>query len=123
MKNNGIMQYFTKDYKLYFIYYLVFYVFIKVGSTPDKDVELWKFYFPFKAIVCILAIELANIHDMMGKTYLSGGIGYWDFLESINYWRLLVVMLVACFFNIVILGIVDVLVKYFTGYSLWFIFT
>lgn len=116
------MRYFTKNYKLYFMYYLVFYAFIKVGSIPDTDVELWKFYFPFKAIAFVLAIELANIHDMMKTTFLSGGIGYWDFLESINYWRLLVVMMVACFFNIIVLGLITILIKSFTGYNLWFIF-
>lgn len=123
MNNSERKQYLTRDYKLYVFFYILCYIFVVIGSKPDKEVELWKFYFPFKAVAFMLAIELANLYDMMRENYYTYTLDYWGLLVNIDYWRFMVVIIISCFFNIFLMGIIYFLVKYFTGYSLWFIFT
>lgn len=121
MKNDNIVGYFTRDYKLYIIYYILFYIFYFLGSKPEIGVELWKFYFPFKSIVFAIAIEMANIHDMIREQYYLGYTEYWDFLKNIDYWRSWIVGILAFLFNIVFLGLLTVLIKYYTGIDMLFI--
>ncbi len=123
MKNSESKQYLTRDYKLYVFFYILCYLFVVIGSKPDQVVEMWKFYFPFKSVAFMLTIELANLYDMMRENYYTYTFDCWGLLVNIDYWRFMVVTIIACFFNIFLMGIIYFLVKYFTGYSLWFIFT
>ncbi|MDO5379886.1 MAG: hypothetical protein Q4E98_03300 [Acidaminococcaceae bacterium] len=109
VKNN-----FTKNYKLYVFYYILSYIFILGSSGPTDNVEMWKFYFPFKSIICALAIEFANAHEIIFRTAF--------YAEEFDYKRLFLVMAIAFFFNIFVLGVLVCLLRFYTGIDLWFIF-
>ena len=77
--------------------------------------ELWKVYFPIKFIILATAIILANVHDEIRRCKN-------DKTATMNWGRSPVVLTIAFFVNVVLIGAITVLIKFYTEINLWFIF-
>ncbi|WP_293663227.1 hypothetical protein [uncultured Phascolarctobacterium sp.] len=108
------MYYFTKDWKLYILYYVVLFVLIEVPKKYVPEMELWKVYFPLKSMVLGVAIILANVHDEIRRCRN-------DKTAIFHFGRSYVVFSISFFINVVVIVLIVWLIKFYTGYDLSFI--
>lgn len=103
---------FTRNWKLYLFYYIVFYYLFLQTSIPAPNKPIWQYYFPFKLSVLMMAVILANIHDYLINVFRR---------KEHNLKKVCIATGLSFFINAYAASIIVQLIQNITGLNLWFL--
>ena len=106
------LEYFSRDWKIYFFYYGIFYYLYLQTTIPAPNKPLWQYYFPLKLSILMMGIIVANIHNYF-KNLL--------FKREHSLRNVCIVIAVTFFINVCVASIIVQIIKNITGINLWFL--